>query len=84
MHNTRTLYYLLSRTTIPSNSKVFPPRLLFKIKILDVDHFYEPKCRLCANESKMTDVIDFENSYAFPVDIDELRIILSRAARHNL
>ena len=51
---------------------------------MDVDHFYKLKCRLCADGSRMTKDIDFENSYTPTSDTYILRIIVSRADVHNL
>ena len=70
MHNTSTLSCPILRSTIPCDSKVLPPRLSFDVKITDIDHFYELKCRLCADGSRMTEGIVFENSYAPNADAD--------------
>ena len=83
-HNTSTLYCPILRSSIPNERKVLPPRLSFEIKITDIDHFYELKYRLCADCSRMTEGIDFENPYAPTADADALRIIISRATHHNI
>ena len=84
MHNISTLCCPILRSFIPSDSRVLPARLSFDVKITDVDHFYELKCRLCADGSRMTEEIDFENSYAPTTDDNALRIIILQAAQYNI
>ena len=83
-HNTSTLSCPLHRSLNQSDSKVLLLRFSFDGKITDVDHFYELKCRLCADGWCITEGTDFETSYGSTADDDALRIIISRTTLHNL
>ena len=64
MHTTCTLSCLFPTSYISKeNLTILPSRLSFEVKITDVNNFYELKCRLCADGSRMTEGIDFSDSY---------------------
>ena len=84
MHNTSTLLCSFLRSSIPSDSKVLPPRLSLEVNITVVDNFNEIKYRLCEDGSRMTEGVDFENSFVSTTDVDVLRIIISRVALRNI
>ena len=81
MHTTCTLSCLFPTSYISKeNLTILPSRLSFEVKITDVNNFYELKCRLCADESRMTKCIDFFKSYAPMSDADSFRTIIALAA----
>ena len=83
MHNISTLSYPLLRLSIPSDSKVIQLRLSFDVNITDIYHFYKLKRGFCADVSRMTEAVDFKNSYTPTTDVNALRIIISQPVLHK-
>ena len=50
---------------------------MFQVKITDLKHFYELKVRLCANNSKIQERLDFKESYSLTTALDLLRLMVS-------
>ena len=81
MHDTGTLSCPFPISSIlKHNPTILPSRLSFEVKLTDVDTFYELKCRLCADGSRMTEGIDFSESYAPTSDADSFRLIIALAS----
>ena len=62
---------------VPNNKKVLPFRLSFEVQIADVIDFYELKCRMCANGSKIIEGQDYEISYTPTADRESLRFFIA-------
>lgn len=84
MHSLGTLSCPFPRKHIGDNHKVLPPILSFEVKVIDLDIFNELKCRICADESRMVERIDFANLYAPIANKDSLRLVIALAAQDCL
>ena len=52
------------RSRLPSDATIFPACLAFKVKLTDIENYYELVTRLCLNGSKQQQGTDFDVSYA--------------------
>ena len=78
MHTTGTLSCPSPTCYISKRNPTIPPsRLSFKVRITGVNNFYDLKCRLYADGSRMTEGIDFSESYAPTSDDDSFRTIIA-------
>ena len=64
MHITGTFSCPFPKTQLPPNATILKPRIVFKVRPVDVPNFYELKTRPCADGSKMIQGTDFDSSYA--------------------
>ena len=83
-HSTGTLSKPFPRSQLPPDTKIYPPRLAFKVKMTDVESYYELQTRLCINGSKPIQGIDFDVSFAPVADAMSVRTMICTAAHDNM
>ena len=80
MHHTGTLSIPFCITMLPQDTTILRPRISCEVKITDSMHYYEIKCRLCADGSNMVVGVDYDLSYAPVIEGDALFLILAFVA----
>ena len=79
MHGTGTLSLPFPISLLPRDTTVLCPRLTCEVRITDTDNYYELKCRLCVDGSRMVVGIYFDLSYAPVIDEDSLLLMIALA-----
>ncbi len=80
MQRTGTWSAPLLRSSIPPGKAILRPRISFRVKDTSTTNTYELQGRTCADGSKMTQYLDFAESYSPVGSIDSIRLILALAA----
>ena len=84
MHKTGTLSLPFPITNLPNGYSILRPRITCEVKITDSDHYYELKCRLCADGSSMIMGLDYDISYAPVIEGDALLLMMAIATSRGL
>ena len=84
MHATGTLSIPFSIGKVPEENNILRPRVTCEVRITDTDNYYELKCRLCADGSRMVMGIDYDLSYAPVIDGDILLLMIAVATSKSM
>ena len=84
MHHTGTLSLPFPQSLLPPGTSVLRPRVTCEIKITDSTDYYEAKCCLCADGSRMVLGIDYDISYAPVIESDALLLMIAVASSRKL
>ena len=84
MHTTGTLSITFPLEPVPKGNNILRPRVTCEVRITDIDNYYELKCRLCADGSRMVMGIDYDLSYAPVIDGDILLLMIAVATSKSM
>ena len=84
MHRTGALSLSFPASSLPENTSIPSPRITCEVKITDSDNYYEIKCRLFADGSRMIFGIDYEVSYSPIIEGDTLLLMIELATSRRL
>ena len=84
MHKSSSLSLPFETTLLPKDTTILRPRITCEVKITDSADYYEMKCRMCADGSRMIMGLDYDLSYAPVIDGDSLLLMIALATSKSM
>ena len=84
MHKSSSLSLPFEINLLPKDTTILCPRITCEVKITDSEDYYEMKCRMCADGSRMIMGLDYDLSYAPVIDGDSLLLMIALATSRGM